>query len=69
MTAAEAREHLEAAAWRATGPTVTTHDKLVDAILAAADAYAAAKVLEEMDRRDGRQRLAEAAAEYFGEGS
>lgn len=65
MTAAEAREHLEAAAWRAAGPYPDVD--AIAAILAAADGYAAAKALEEMDRYDGRQRLIEATAEYFGE--
>lgn len=71
MTAADAREQLEAAVhrnWPAhPGDFSAEYRKRVEAILAAADAYAMALTEQEMDRYDGRQRLAAATAEYFGE--
>lgn len=65
MSAADKREELEAAAWQATTGVLPAHArKLVGAILAAADAYAAAVADERIagrvhDRTIGRERLAE----------
>lgn len=70
MSAAQAREELEAAIWRnwpvRRADIAKAHAPLVQAILAAADMYAAA-VAEtgSVDSILGPHRLAEAADEYY----
>jgi hypothetical protein len=60
MTADDRREELEATLWRA-GINPAAVPRIIDA----AERYAAARVTEEMDRYDGRARLAAATAEKF----
>lgn len=77
MSAASARDELESAIWRASSAPVHATDRQhmsdeqVDAILAAADAYAEAVADDRIaghvaSRSQGRERLAEAAAEAHG---
>lgn len=72
-TAADRRDELEAEIWQAvTGAASGDHgtgpcppcQRSVNAVLVAAAKYAAAKVDEELDRIEGRRRLAAASAEY-----
>jgi hypothetical protein len=58
MSAADARENVEAAAWRVPGITAAQ----VDAILAASDAHAAASVTALIDSRARLRRLADQRA-------
>jgi hypothetical protein len=74
MSAADAREELEAAAWRAVnlgGWTKSVWAEAVDALLALADAYATAVADERIagrvhDRTVGRERLAQLDATVRG---
>lgn len=74
MSAADdAREELEAAAWRAASGDAHEHGA-VTAVLAAADSYAEAVADERIagrvtSRSQGRERLEEAAAEKYREAS
>ena len=68
MSAADKREDLEAAAWRASGPYPDTD--LIAALLRAADAYAEAVADERIagrvaDRSHARERLEAAVAETY----
>lgn len=74
MSAADRREELEAALRQAiaknrkctaAGKCTGCESNIAD-VLAAADKYATALAVEELDRFEGRQRLEAASAEYHG---
>jgi len=71
VSAADAREELEAEVWRAIAidpnrASTITCTARVDAVLAAAGRYAEAIAHEAMDVHEGRERLEQATAERTG---